>query len=192
MFLLALVVGLGGVVAAIPMTALVAVMIFVAYATFDWHSITPTTLRRMPVGETAVMVLTVVPTVLTGNLALGVGIGVLTSMAIFARRVAHLLDVERIVSPDGTSVIYSVTGQLFFAANQELTDAFHHPDDPHHIIIDMSQAHVWDASAVSAVSALDALTHKYALQGKSVEIVGLNQPSSDIHGALSGRVSAAH
>ncbi len=188
-FLLALVVGLGGVVAAIPMTALVAVMIFVAYATFDWHSITPTTLRRMPVGETAVMVLTVVPTVLTGNLALGVGIGVLTSMAIFARRVAHLLDVERIVSPDGTSVIYSVRGQLFFAANQELTDAFHHPDDPHHIIIDMSQAHVWDASAVSA---LDALTHKYAMQGKTVEIVGLNQPSSDIHGALSGKVGAAH
>ena len=40
-FLLILVVGLGGVVAVIPMAALVAVMILVAVSTFDWHSIAP-------------------------------------------------------------------------------------------------------------------------------------------------------
>ena len=59
-FLLVLVVGLGDVVAIIPMAALVAVMIMVSVGTFDWHSIRPSTLRRMPVGETVVMVLTVV------------------------------------------------------------------------------------------------------------------------------------
>jgi hypothetical protein len=38
-FLLILVVGLGDVVAVIPMAALVAVMIFVSITTFDWHSL---------------------------------------------------------------------------------------------------------------------------------------------------------
>nr|MBF6619137.1 SulP family inorganic anion transporter [Patulibacter sp.] len=72
--LLVMVVGLGSIVATIPMTALVAVMIFVAYATFDWHSIKLATLRRMPVGETVVMGLTVIATVATHNLAIGVGV----------------------------------------------------------------------------------------------------------------------
>jgi SulP family sulfate permease len=188
-FLLTMCVVLGGVVSLIPMTALVAVMVFVSYATFDWHSITPKTLKTMPVGETVVMALTVIPTVATGNLAIGVGVGVLTSMAIFARRVAHLLDVERTVSPDGTSVLYVVKGELFFASNDELTSAFHHPDDPNHVLIDMSEAHVWDASAVSA---LDALTVKYERQGKTVQIIGFNDASGQIHGALSGQLSAAH
>ena len=50
-FLLILVVALGGVVSVIPMAALVAVMIFVSWATFDWHSIPPRTLKMMPKSE---------------------------------------------------------------------------------------------------------------------------------------------
>ncbi|MCW2955218.1 MAG: putative sulfate transporter, partial [Thermoleophilia bacterium] len=42
--LLVLVVALGSVVAVIPMGALVAVMMLVAFSTFDWHSIAPATL----------------------------------------------------------------------------------------------------------------------------------------------------
>ena len=72
-FLLVLVVGFGDVVALIPMAALVAVMIMVSVGTFDWHSIRPATLRRMPRSETTVMVATVVVTVATHNLAIGVG-----------------------------------------------------------------------------------------------------------------------
>jgi len=47
-FLLVLVVGLGDVVAVIPMAALVAVMVMVAVGTFDWHSVRPSTLRPRP------------------------------------------------------------------------------------------------------------------------------------------------
>ncbi|MBF6618935.1 MAG: SulP family inorganic anion transporter, partial [Patulibacter sp.] len=133
--------------------------------------------------------LTVIATVATHNLAIGVGVGVLASMVIFARRVAHLLDVERTISADGTSVIYQVRGELFFASNEELTDAFHHPDDPAHVLIDMGEAHVWDASAVAA---LDAVAHKYESQGKRVEISGFNEPSGALHGALSGQLGSSH
>src|SRR5699024_11204705 len=51
-FLLILIVALGDLVAQIPMAALVAVMVFVSAVTFDWRSIRPRTLRRMPLGET--------------------------------------------------------------------------------------------------------------------------------------------
>lgn len=87
LFLLILVVALGAVVAVIPMAALVAVMVLVSVSTFDWSSIAPATLKRLPVGETAVMGVTVAGTVATHNLAIGVGLGVLVSIAIYGRRV---------------------------------------------------------------------------------------------------------
>jgi SulP family sulfate permease len=75
-------------------------------------------------------------------------------MAVFARQVAHLVDVERVLDPDGTTSIYSVTGELFFASDQELIDAFDYACDPPNVIIDLSRAHVWDASAVAALDAV--------------------------------------
>jgi SulP family sulfate permease len=188
LFLLILVVGLGSVVAVIPMAALVAVMILVSASTFDWHSVAPATLRRMPVGETVVMGVTVAGTVATGNLAIGVGVGVLTAMAVFARRVAHLVEVERVLDPDGTTGVYSVTGELFFASDQELIDAFDYANDPPNVTIDLSRAHLWDASAVAA---LDAIERHYAGHGVEVEITGLNQHSERLHTTLSGRLADA-
>jgi sulfate permease, SulP family len=58
-FLLVLILGLGDLVAMIPMAALVAVMIVVAVATFDWTSRKLNTLRRTPKTETLVMLVTV-------------------------------------------------------------------------------------------------------------------------------------
>jgi len=187
--LLALVVGLGSIVAIIPMAALVAVMILVAVSTFDWHSVHPATLRRMPKGETAIMVVTVAGTVATHNLAIGVGAGVLTAMAVFARKVAHLVDVERIADPDGTSVLYAVTGELFFASDQELIDSFDYAGDRGEVIIDLSRAHIWDTSAVAA---LDSIETHYAKHGVRVEITGLNQRSERLHSRLSGQLAGAH
>ena len=188
-FLLVLVVGLGNVVAVIPMAALVAVMILVSISTFDWHSVSPSTLRRMPPGETVIMMVTVVGTVASSNLAIGVGIGVLTAMVLFARRVAHLVEVERVLDPDGTSCIYSVRGELFFASDQELIDSFDFAGDPPEVIIDMARAHVWDASAVAA---LDAIETHYGRHGVEVQITGLNRRSQELHATLSGQLAAAH
>ncbi|NLU78352.1 SulP family inorganic anion transporter [Micromonospora sp. HNM0581] len=188
-FLLILVVALGDVVATIPMAALVAVMIIVAVSTFDWHSVAPATLKRMPLGETLVMVTTVATTLATHNLAIGVVAGVLTAMVIFARRVAHLVEVTSVLDPDGGTRIYSVHGELFFASSNDLVYQFDYAGDPEKVIIDMSRAHVWDASSVAA---LDAITTKYADRGKTVEIIELNKPSAAIHGSLAGTLSGGH
>ncbi len=186
-FLLVLVVGFGDVVALIPMAALVAVMIMVSVGTFDWHSVQPSTLRRMPRSETAVMLATVVVTVLTHNLAIGVVVGVLTAMTLFARRVAHLTRTERELVEDehGAVARYRVTGELFFASSNELYTQFDYAGDPDRVEIDLSDSHVWDASTVAS---LDAITTKYARKGKQVAITGLNASSAERHDRLSGRL----
>ncbi|WP_445018990.1 SulP family inorganic anion transporter [Streptomyces sp. SAS_276] len=188
-FLMVLCVVFGPVVSDIPMAALVAVMVMVCFATFDWHSIAPKTLKRMPVGEIAVMVITVVCVVATSNLAIGVVVGSITAMVIFAKRVAHLADVTSVTDPDGTQVVYSVTGELFFAASNDLVGRFHYATDPDKVVIDLSAAHIWDASSVAA---LDAIETKYAQRGKTVEIISLNEPSARIHKTLSGKLTGGH
>ncbi|WP_219420352.1 SulP family inorganic anion transporter [Pseudonocardia nigra] len=188
-FLLVLVVALGSVVARVPMAALVGVMIIVAIGTFDWHSVQWRTLRRMPKSETTVMIATVAVTVASHNLAYGVGAGVLVATVLFARRVAHLVEVTDVVDPDGTTKIYRVSGQLFFASSNDLVFQFDYAGDPDHVVIDLSAAHVWDASTVAA---LDAITTKYESRGKTATITGMNESSSVRHAALTGRLANAH
>ena len=191
-FLLILVVGFAPVVAIIPMAALVSVMIMVSVATFDWHSIQPSTLRRMPRSETVVMLITVITVLFTHNLAIGVIVGVLAAMVAFARRVAHLADVERSIAldDDGDAVAYyTVTGELFFASSNDLTTMFEYADDPDAVVIDMTGSHVWDASTVAA---LDAITTKYQRRHKTVTIVGMNDYSTRMHDRLAGNLGADH
>ncbi|MFE5629456.1 SulP family inorganic anion transporter [Streptomyces sp. NPDC056543] len=185
-FLMVLCIVFGPVVSDIPMAALVAVMIMVCFATFDWHSIAPKTLRRMPVGEITVMVITVVSVVVTHNLAVGVVGGSVTGMVIFARRVAHHAGVTAVKDPDGTTVVYRVAGELFFASANELVGRFDYAGDPDRIVVDLSAAHVWDASSVAV---LDTIEAKYAQRGKTVEITGLNAPSADLHTRLTGELA---
>ncbi|MFD1659906.1 SulP family inorganic anion transporter [Streptomyces caeni] len=188
-FLMVLCVVFGPVVSDIPMAALVAVMIMVSAGTFDWHSIAPKTLKRMPLGETVVMVVTVIVVVATGNLAIGVVIGSITAMVVFAKRVAHLANVTSVTDPDGTQVVYSVTGELFFASSNDLVHQFDYKDDPDDVVIDLSGTHIWDASSVAA---LDAIETKYAQRGKKVTITGLNEPSADMHERLAGQLTGGH
>jgi SulP family sulfate permease len=226
LLLLGLILLLGPVVAAIPMAALVAVMIIVCVATFDWHSIRPSTLRRMPRSETAVMIVTVAVVVATSNLAYGVIAGVVVASLLFTRRVAGLVSVHSTLDggsvgggfvdgefadrgfvdgglvgggfldavsaidgrrADGRGAVrtYTVTGEVFFASANDLIEAFDYAGDPDQIVIDLSAAHIWDASSVAA---LDTISTKYRARGKQTTIVGLNPPSAQLHTRLAGRL----
>ncbi|CAM4178195.1 MULTISPECIES: SulP family inorganic anion transporter [Dermabacteraceae] len=194
-FLLILVLALGDIVGLIPMAALVAVMIMVSVATFDWHSIRPSTLRLMPWSETAVMLVTVIATVATHNLAIGVVLGVITAMILFARRVAHLVHIEKVwetdVNSDGAIDIrrYAVKGQLFWASSNDLVYQFDYAGDPQTVIIDLTAADVWDASTVAA---LDAVQTKYTARGKETRIIGLDGASLERLERLSGKLGDEH
>ena len=83
--LLVLVTALSEVMAKIPMAVLAGIMAIVAFKTFNWHSIQPTTVKGAPIAETLVMLVTVAATVYTGNLAIGV-VGGIVIMAIIPAR----------------------------------------------------------------------------------------------------------
>jgi SulP family sulfate permease len=189
LFLLILVVGLGDVVGIIPMAALVAVMVMVSVGTFDWHSIQPGTLRRMPRSETLVMVSTVAVVVATHNLAIGVIAGVLVAMVMFARRVAHFTQVVDVAHPDDDTRVYAVVGELFFASSNDLVTQFDYVGDPRNVVIDLSRSHIWDASTVAT---LDAIETKYAAKGKNVTFTGLNEASQERRERLAGHLAGGH
>jgi len=183
--LLLLVTILSELMAQIPLIALAAVMMIVAITTVDWRSVELSMLKRMPVPETTVMLVSVAITVATGNLALGVVGGVLMAMVLFARRVAHVIRAERTLSADGRVVQYDVYGPLFFGSSNDLVERFSYGIDPALVSIDLTHAQIWDASSVAA---LDSIETKYRKHGATVTFTGLDERSSAFHGRLSGRI----
>jgi SulP family sulfate permease len=171
-FLMVLVVGLGNWVALIPTGALVAVMVTVAVGTFDWKSIS--SLRVMPISESIVMIATVTTVVFTHDLSLGVLVGVLLSAVFFARSVGKLLFIDKSFSLDGRRV-YVVRGELFFVSVEQFIEAFDMQESVEHIEIDLTGAHVWDASAVAAI---DRVVLKLRATGADVHLTGANEASS--------------
>jgi sulfate permease, SulP family len=134
-------------------------------------------------------------TVTTHNLAYGVIAGVNAAIIVFARRVAHFASVDRVIETDvdgdGTvdERVYKVTGELFFATSNDLYYQFDYSGDPPRVVIDLSDSHIWDASTVAA---LDAVQNKYERLGKTVEIIGLNESSAHRHRRLSGKLGDGH
>ena len=187
-FLLVLVLVLGDLVARIPMAALVAVMVMVSIGTFDWRSVQPNTLKRTPVTESLVIAVTVLTVVITHNLAYGVGAGVVLSVVFFARHVSGLVKVTSVVDPDGKERLYAVTGELFFASTNELIHAFDYDSVKVKLVeIDLTDARVWDTSAVAA---LDTVVAKFADRDIEAKLIGLNKHAHKLHERTTGRVSA--
>ncbi|VCU72231.1 C4-dicarboxylic acid transporter DauA [Pigmentiphaga humi] len=183
--LLLLMTALSPLMAKIPMVVLAATMMIVALKTINWHSLRPAALRRMPLSETTVMATTVAVTVGSENLALGVAVGVLCAMLLFARRVAHVVRADRIVSEDGRSARYEIHGPLFFGSSNDLVNRFAYAADPASVLVDFSASQIWDASTVAA---LDAVEARYRDHGKHVSFVGLDPRSQAFHERLTGRL----
>jgi len=98
--LLLLVTALSEVMAKIPMAVLAGIMVIVAVKTFSWHSIQPAALKQAPVAETLVMLVTVIATVATGNLAIGVAAGVALMFVLPGRRQRAADAKAKTASPD--------------------------------------------------------------------------------------------
>jgi sulfate permease, SulP family len=144
----------------------------VSIGTFNWNSIR--NLRTHLKSSSVVMLATVIVVVATHNLALGVGVGVLLSALFFAGKVSQLLDItsQRV---EGSGVrTYHVRGQLFFVSASTFADAFDFREVVEQVRIDVSHAHFWD---LSAVTALDKVVLKFRREGTAVELIGMNEAS---------------
>ncbi|WP_089153592.1 SulP family inorganic anion transporter [Paenibacillus tuaregi] len=169
-FLLFLILVLGDVVKEIPMAALTGVMFMVSFGTFDWGSLR--SLHKIPRTDAVVMVVTVLIVVATSNLAIGVICGVILSALSFGWRAARLRFTSKMDS--GHVKRYTVTGPLFFGTASQFIQAFSAAEDPEKVIIDLGGSHVWDHSAITAIT---KVTAKYAESGKQAVITGLNEES---------------
>ncbi|MDD5479594.1 SulP family inorganic anion transporter [Rhodoferax sp.] len=172
-FLLLMVVFIGDWVARIPMAALVAVMIMVSIGTFSWTSIR--NLREHPKSTSLVMIATVVTVVATHDLARGVLVGVLLSGFFFAHKVGQILRIRSSNEDEGRLRAYVVTGQVFFASAERFVNAFDYKEVIEKVRIDVSRAHFWD---ITAVSALDKVVLKFRREGTEVEVIDLNAASA--------------
>jgi len=172
-FLLLMVVFIGDWVARIPMAALVAVMIMVAIGTFSWTSIA--NLRVHPKSTSLVMLATVVTVVATHDLAKGVLVGVLLSGFFFAHKVGLILYIGSQTEDEGRLRSYRVVGQVFFASAERFINSFDFHEVIEKVRIDVSRAHFWD---ITAVSALDKVVVKFRREGTEVEVIGLNEASA--------------
>lgn len=173
--LLIMIVFIGDWVKQIPMAALVAVMIMVSIGTFSWESLR--NLTTHPKSSSVVMLATVVVVVATHDLAKGVFVGVLLSGLFFAGKVGRLLKIETSTSDNGNTRMYSVHGNVFFASTDQFNKAFDFKEVVGKVVIDVSHAHFWD---ITAVSALDRVVLKFRREGTDVAIVGLNEASATI------------
>ncbi|MFN3276765.1 MAG: SulP family inorganic anion transporter [Paracoccus hibiscisoli] len=173
--LLILVVGLGDLVAIIPMPALVAIMIMVSIGTFSWSSIA--NLRTHPRSSSVVMLATVATVVWTHNLAIGVLVGVMLSGIFFAAKIAQLFRIRSTLSSDGRERTYVVEGQLFYGSAEDFANVFDFREAVEVVTIDVSGAHIWD---ISSVQALDMAILKFRRAGAEVRLIGMNEASETL------------
>lgn len=174
-FLLIMVVFLSDWIKQIPMAALVAVMVMVSIGTFSWSSVRD--MKKFPLSTNIVMVTTVAVVLATHNLALGVLAGVLLSTLFFANKIARLMVIKQEQADSKAPLHYQVIGQVFFASAEKFIESFDFSLAAQKVVIDLTRAHFWD---ITAVSALDNIVIRYQRLGAEVEIIGMNEASKTV------------
>ncbi|TBX88105.1 SulP family inorganic anion transporter [Bacillus cereus] len=172
LFLMFLIIVLGDLVVQIPMPVLVGIMIMVSIGTFDWSSFSY--LVKAPKSDAVVMLVTVIIVIATHDLSKGVIAGVLLSAIFFVAKISKIQVVKRQID---SYITFDVEGQLFFASVESFVDAFDFNVKNRSIIIDFSNTHVWDDSAVGAI---DKVVIKYRENSNIVTIQNLNSSSKKL------------
>lgn len=173
-FLMVLILLLNDLLVQIPMAALVGVMFMVSIGTFDWSSLK--TLHKVPLTDTIVMVVTVITVLLTHDLSKGVLVGIILSAIFFASKISKV-KITSLSSGQSSKKIYRVSGQLFFASVSEFVESFDYRENVKEIDLDLTNAHLWDDSAVGAI---DKVIIKYQQNGVKVNLIGVNTESNKL------------
>ncbi len=149
-------------IGAIPLAALVGLMVVVSLKTFAWGSFR--VLNRVPKHDAFVIVAVTIVTVFT-DLATAVVLGVIIAALVFAWQHAKEIRVMRHDTEEGR--LYEVHGTLFFASVAGFTQSFTPRDDPDDVVIEFLQAKVMDHSAIEAI---ESLVTRYEARGKRVRL----------------------
>jgi sulfate permease, SulP family len=172
-FLLVLLVVFHRLLAIAPVAGLTAVMIMVSINTFSWKSLGG--LRTIPWQSSVVMVATVVTVVATSDPSKGVAVGVLLSCIFFVGKVSRFVLITSSISDDGHVREYLVKGELFFASAESFAEAIDVTEDVEQIVVDVTELHLWDISAIDAAHQVILKARHY---DREVKFVGLDAASA--------------
>jgi len=155
----------------LPMAALVGLMFMVAIGTFEWASFR--TFTKMPTSDVIVMILVTLITAVTHNLAVAVVLGVIISALAYSWENAVRIRARKHIGSNGAKY-YEIYGPLFFGSTTTFATKFDIQNDPDDVVIDFAESRIADMSAIEAVN---KITHRYAKVGKRVHLKHLSKDS---------------
>lgn len=166
-FLLMFIMFASGLIAMVPVAALVGLMFMVVIGTFEWGSFN--LLNRIPREDSFVGILVAVVTVFS-NLATAVIMGVIAMALIFAwKQALHIYTI--IEDHEDGSRVYRIHGPLFFASAHRFSELFDPINDPDNVYIDCALSRIADHSAIEAI---DNLADRYKKAGKNMHLKHLS------------------
>ena len=154
---------------AVPMAALVGVMLMVVIGTFEWTTLQ--TWRRIPRADVLIMLVVAAYTVFMHDLATAVVLGVALSALVFAWNKSKHLIADTKLDEHG-SKIYQLHGVLFFGSVTRFRDLFSPQDDPDDVVIDFYFSRVYDQSGLEAIN---SLAERYQKLGKRLHLRHLSE-----------------
>jgi SulP family sulfate permease len=195
LFLLAFILAAGKLLALVPMTALAAVLLMVAWGMSEYDRFVA--LVRTDAGERGVLLLTFLLTVFV-DLTVAIGVGVTLAALLFMMRMsetAGLVAVEtdeepelRKQLPEGVEVL-RFSGPLFFGIASEMLEALRRAGQrPRAIILRMEQVPYIDATGANALA---TFTRQARHSGTEVWLVGLRAQPSEFLSRFEPRFAGA-
>jgi SulP family sulfate permease len=195
LFLLAFMLALGKWLALVPMTALAAVLLLVAWGMSEAERFIA--LVRTDAGERGVLVLTFLLTVFV-DLTVAIGVGVTLAALLFMMRMSETaglvpVDAEeepelRDSLPPGVEV-FRFSGPLFFGVASEMLEALRRAGQrPRAIILRMEQVPYVDATGANALA---TFTRQARYSGTEVWLVGLREQPREFLARFEPRFAGA-
>jgi SulP family sulfate permease len=194
-FLLVFVLAAGNWLALVPMTALAAVLLMVAWGMSEFDRFVA--LVRTDAGERGILLLTFLLTVFV-DLTVAIGVGVTLAALLFMMRMSETaglvpLDPEedpelRASLPEGVEVL-RFTGPIFFGVASEMLEALRRAGQrPRAIILRMEQVPYIDATGANALA---TFTRQARHAGTETWLVGLQEQPREFLGRFEPRFAGA-
>ncbi|MCB1061273.1 MAG: STAS domain-containing protein [Calditrichaeota bacterium] len=177
----------------IPLAALAAILVVVAYNMFEWHSFVA--FLRGPKSDMAVLLTTLGLTVII-DLTVAIEVGMIMAVFLFMKRMSGATEIEtfshEIQDPspveeqdilDPTAIpqgvqVYEINGPFFFGAVYKFKEAMHIVSRPPKVrIIRMRKVPVMDGSGMQA---LVEVFHACQKEGSVMVISGINKQPRDV------------
>lgn len=174
----------------VPVAAMSAVLVVVAYRMGEWHEMKRLTL--MPRSDAAVLVTTFALTVIF-DLVIAVEVGMVLAAILFIKRVSQTTEVSRVTEddvlespeqmafgkniPDGV-LVYRIFGPFLFGAAEKMEDAMEGLNKMPKVLI--LRLHLVSAMDATALNTLESVTERLQKQKGTVILSGLHRQPLDM------------